>query len=447
MEYVPPNLRFISTKLSGYSRNRFKLMPATGDTATAGRLTTFNLPENATIDTHNLKMHFSVATTGAVVNAATVHARLPANASSLISRLEVSINGVSVQNSSAEYNSICRLLQIGDSNRDRNGSVDRALSHGAINAADEDEDLSLVISEWQGILNESSTRFFPTSVLGAIQIRITWAENAVLVPKETGVDMKANLTTDGKTAALQMKYACSDIFMTCDTVQFGDGVYDAMLRQRLSSEEYLPISFKDRFSFSESNITGSAHMSRFSLSATSLDRIYACWRNSNYRSVGVKGQELGDSALTDALNGNYFRFRSFDSSVTKAGTLRYSFQINNTPHPTYKMDVTDSLFDLAYCHDKTGPRSSGVVPTSMSAFQDGLFCACLSLSHPDSGIFMQAGYDSRGVASQMTLQCEGQQIPVANANTQKLASIESFIVVEVTSKLMVGLDREISISH
>ena len=124
MEFVPQNVRFASAKLSGYSRNRFKIMPTGSADASAGRSTIFNLPENALIDSHSLRLHFTVTTTGGSAGGGptVVYARLPADAASLIQRLNVSINGVSVQNQVSEYNSLCRALKLaGGCSRDRDG--------------------------------------------------------------------------------------------------------------------------------------------------------------------------------------------------------------------------------------------------------------------------------------------------------------------------------------
>ena len=95
-----------------------------------------NLPEGGAIcDLKSFKMHMDVATTSATVGSTTVYGRLPADAASLISRVEVYLNGVQLQGA-AEYNTICRILKIGRSSRDKDGSTDRALSHGAISMSD-----------------------------------------------------------------------------------------------------------------------------------------------------------------------------------------------------------------------------------------------------------------------------------------------------------------------
>ena len=452
MEFFPQNVRFASAKLSGYSRNRFKIMPTGSSEASAGRQSIFNLPENALIDTHSLRLHFTVTTTGGSAGAGptVVYARLPADASSLVQRLNVSINGVSVQNQTSEYNSVCRVLKLaGGSSRDRDGSVDRAVSHGAISSADENETASLIISEWHGILNEASTRFWPTNALGAVQLELTWADNSVLVPKQATVGFAAgdNLSADGRTAASQISYSVSGLYMTVDTIQFGDGMYDQLLRKRLSEEPYIPIAFRDYFTFSHDGIDSDSKSIRFAVSASSIDKIYTTFRNGNYRSVGVRGHTLVDQVFSDAICSNYFRFKSFDSQTTRAGTLKMQYQINNTPHPTYDMNVPESLCDLAYINDKIGPSAPGIMQTSIQSFNDGLFVCPLTLSHPAGNMVGQMGYDSRGVTSQMEFKFLGMDVPTADAATQEVGSVSAFTVVQVTSELRLSLGREVVVAH
>ena len=133
MDHIPNNMRMAAAKMSNYSRNRFRLETTSNDSAKAGRIITVNLPEGGAIcDLKSFKMHMDVATTSSTVGTATVYGRLPADASSLISRVEVYLNGVQLQQGAAEYNTICRMLKIGRSSRDRDCSTDRALSHGCL---------------------------------------------------------------------------------------------------------------------------------------------------------------------------------------------------------------------------------------------------------------------------------------------------------------------------
>ena len=446
MDHIPNNMRMAAAKMSNYSRNRFRLETTSNDSAKAGRIITVNLPEGGAIcDLKSFKMHMDVQTNSATVGSDTVYGRLPADAASLISRVEVYLNGIQLQQGAAEYNTICRMLKIGRSSRDRDCSTDRALSHGAISMSDATEDVSVVVSDWKGFLGESSTRFIDTGLLGQLQVRITFADNNVIVPRETGVDINANLSSaDARTAAAQLEYNVSGVFFTVDTIQVDD-MYSEMLRQRLTQEESISILFKEYYSFSLDNITSGSHTTRFSLSSGSIDKMYATFRDSNYRTVGIRGNEMSDACFTDNGVANAFRFMSFDSTTSKAGSLRYVWSVNNVRTPQYQADVRDALFDLTYVNNKVYDDSPGTLVTAMSQFHEGMFIVPLILNHPGEPLAVRSGYDSRGVNSIMTLEVNGQSIPTKSTTTQTTSSISSFIVCETTAELKVGLGKSVAI--
>jgi hypothetical protein len=67
--HIPENVRFMSKKMAGYSRNRSKVMPLGARTANGGTTTHWALPENALIDTSSIRVHANIATSGATVSA------------------------------------------------------------------------------------------------------------------------------------------------------------------------------------------------------------------------------------------------------------------------------------------------------------------------------------------------------------------------------------------
>ena len=446
MDHIPNNMRMAAAKMSNYSRNRFRLETTSNDTAKAGRIVTVNLPEGGAIcDLKSFKMHMDVVTTQATVGGRTVYGRLPADASSLISRVEVYLNGVQLQQGAAEYNTICRILKIGRSSRDRDGTIDRALSHGAVSMADAVEDVSVVMSDWKGFLGETSCRFIDTGLLGQVQVRITFAGNEVLVPRESAVGIGTNLTdANARTAASQIEYSASNIFFTIDTVQV-DPLYSEMLRQRLSQEGEISILYKEYYSFSLDNITTGAHTTRFSLSSGSIDKMYATFRDSNHQTVGVKGHAMAGAVFSDVGVANAFRFMSFDSSTSRAGALRYQYSVNNVRSPQYRADINDALFDVAYVNNKVHDDSPGTMITAISQFHQGMFVIPLLLNHPGEPIAVKSGYDSRGVNTMMTLEVSGQTVPPQSDAAQTTAALSSFVVCETTAELKVGLGKSVAI--
>ena len=111
MDHIPQNLRIAAAKMTNYNRNRFRLETVSNDTAGPGRVVSVNLPEGGSlIDSKSFKMHFDVTTTSVTTGGRVVSARLPADAASLISRVEVYLNGVQLMQGAAEYDIFQRFM-------------------------------------------------------------------------------------------------------------------------------------------------------------------------------------------------------------------------------------------------------------------------------------------------------------------------------------------------
>ena len=143
------------------------------------------------------------------------------------------MGGVQIQQGIAEYNTATRMFKIPSVSFDRRHSVDSLLHNGVMNTDSAVDDLSLVFQPLIGFFAESSTRYIPTSLTGPITVRLTFASNAVLVPKATGIAIGTALAhNDDRTTAATLTYTASNIYATIDTISLGDA-YEAMLMERL----------------------------------------------------------------------------------------------------------------------------------------------------------------------------------------------------------------------
>ena len=449
-KFLPENVRYMVDSMSQYARNRFRLETVSAETASAGRIITVNLPEGACLDMSSFRFHFDALTTKAGAGADEVFAKLPQDAQTLIQRVEVNINGIAVEQGASEWNTVYQMKKLGDGCIDRASSVDRALSHGEIDSLDAVDDESLVIADWCGFLGERSTRFLDTSIWGQIQVRLTLAPNSVLVPKRTGVGLGVPLATAGaQTAAEQMSYSINNIFFTIDSVSLNP-IYNKMLRDRLEADDYLPLNYKEQYTFSLDNINSGSSTTRFSLSSGSIDKIYGVYRDSNYQTVGVVPKQLADaSAGSGAFTCNYLRFRSYDSAVKKAGTFRYNWSLNNTQMPQYSADIMDALADVNYLPDKVGVDAKGTLITSKSSFNDGKFLCGQLLNHPTRyGVGVKSGFNSRGINTMMTWNVRGQVIPApapAPAGEGTTGIISAFVVLDTTAELRAGVGKNLAV--
>ena len=467
---LPSNLMFASDVLSGYSRNRFKLETTSSDTATSGRIITVNLPENALLDMKSLRFFFD-CDAGYVTDAGTtlggLQGLLPDGAQSLISKVEVYVNGVQVQSGANEYNSTCKIKNIGYYNQDNQQSKGKLVNHAAIysnagefekstfidasstlvNLKNVGERASMCVDSWCGFLNELSTRFLPTDLIGQIQIRITFAPDAVLsglLDNKFAHDGSLNIVKNAPT------YTATNMYFTIDSIVIGD-VYNQLLRNQLQSS-YLPLNYLEYYMFTTGNLAGGSYSNRFSLSSGSIDKLYAIQRRSLYNKFGAaKDIEFDTSdnflsplqAVGNQMIGKYFTYESFKKGRdSQNGTLRYQWQVNNVSYPQYKATNLEAMADLAYVNDKVGYKPLGILASSPTAFCRGQAVYSLQLNHPELGLNTMSGYNSRGINSFMSFIMEGLDDSKVNSTN----TIESVVLVQTTAQLRISAGRALAVS-
>lgn len=448
-ECISPNLVFATTQMTDYTRNRYRLDTTSATTASAGQIITVNFPEASLLDMKSFRFFFQVTcaqtNTGSVADY--VYARCPDDASTYIQKLEVYLNGVQVSSGQNEYNSMARLLKIGKGSNDRNSSYGQLTSNAFITADSTAQVANLCVSEWNGFLNELSTRFLPTSLMGQVQVRITLANNAVLVPAivvSGNAVIPTSLTAGQTTNAATMSYSVSNIRFSLDAISVCPA-YNEMLSQQLAREGMLKLNFKEYYTFLAANILSN----RFALSSTSIDQIYGSLRPSTYSTNGQATTQVY-SANTGGYVCNYLSFRCFDPDTSvSAPTSNFTtqFSINNVLMPQYLEYVEDAACDVAFVWDKCGQMADGIIPTTRENFKKGFFQVPLVLNHPSGmGLSVRSGYNSRGVNSTMIWNMYNVPTTTNSGADGKLTTdYNNIVVVSTTAQLKVGVGRALAI--
>jgi hypothetical protein len=444
-ECISPNLVFSTTQMSDYTRNRYRLDTTSATVATAGQIITVNFPEASLLDMKSFRFFFQVicnqANTGS--SADHVFARCPDDASTFVQKLEVYLNGVQVSSGQNEYNSMARLIKIGKGSNDRNGSYGQLTSNSFITADTKAQVANLCVSEWNGFLNDLSTRFLPTSLMGQIQVRITLANNAVLVPaiaSGPNAIIPATLTANQATNAASMTYSINNIRFSIDAISVCPA-YNEMLSQQLSREGLLKLNFKEYYTFLAANILSN----RFALASTSIDQIYGSLRPATYNANGQPATQVF-AANTGGYVCNYLAFQCFDPDTdisTPVSNLQSQFSINNVLMPQYLESIEDAACDVGFVWDKLGQGAMGIIPTTRANYKTGFFEVPLVLNHPSGmGLSVRSGYNSRGVNSTMIWSLYN--IPTGGAG-QLPASYNNIVVVGTTAQLKIGIGRSLAI--
>ena len=439
---MPKGLKIASETIQDFQTNRFRVEATSTDVATPGSTVSFALPSDCILDTRSCAFFFTVTTDTKVVVGKTVAGRIPADATSLISRMEVKINGQVVQQGCSEFNTVARMLKIMNTSRDKDTSIDRALHHGAIvsdNAA-ETATLCMSGSDFKGFLGSCGTRYLDLAAIGQIVITLTIAGPEVLAFKQTGVSVGTNFDhADARTAASQCSFSISNMYMTVATIAVSP-MYTDMLRTRLQSEN-LRINYHHYDTFQDFNLSNSS-TTKFSLSSQSINKVLVTYRDMNYNQRGIKSHTMS-TTLADTLVANYFRFMSYDSLSDRVGTARFELTCNGIKHPQYQANTMDTLLQLTHAADKVHESSAGSLITSMTQYNQGMFIFATALDMPDQPVNVISGENSRGINSAYSAHVHSQLIPAAVPEDQNTGSISSFVCVQSTHTLVVGLGKSI----
>jgi hypothetical protein len=270
--------------MSGFSTNIFKLMPQGSPDAAPNSISRVTLPANALLNTRSFKLHFRASTTG-------TGARLPADLSTLVERIEVSAGGVQLSQGTQFYNTLCNAKAA-----IMGSKCDSVTGHSEVvrlnkfdgnsvgNAAGDNEEYTSgtphVIDKWEGFLGTCEPKILDAAILPDLVVSIYWADNSVLASCSGTSTETAFITAASPATAA---YTIKDIHASIETIGLADSVYDNMVSSMIAQKGFVEIPFKQYFSFS--NIHTGA--SRFTVATQSLDRIWTAWRADGYNTLGA----------------------------------------------------------------------------------------------------------------------------------------------------------------
>ncbi len=455
---LPENVDFGAEVLSNYSRNTFRIEPNSSTSATAGRVIQISLPENSVLDMKSLRMFARVTTTkGVATGPHDVLALLPANIESLISSIEVYVNGVQVAQGTNEYNTICKVLKLGSYNQDAQLTSGVLVNHakmiGTLNGVTpvdvfgsnsaNGEQADICIDNWCNFLGTTATRFLPTDVLGSIVIKLTLAPNSVLSGAISG---KASNDVSLNSMVSNPSYTLDNPYFTIDSCVLPEA-YSELLRRRLMQDEYLPLNYKEYYTFINSGIKSTSYSNRFALSSGCINALHAVQRLDAHNVFGAStdlnpgtGARSGIGAVGAGFEGKFFTYSTFKAAADYLdGDFKYQFNINNVAMPQFLATNKFAMANLPYVNNKITPRTQGILVASETAFCQGQASYTCMLSHPDLGAKVQSGLNSRGINSQMYFNAQGLDA------TQITAGMSSVVIADTTAQLRIASGRQVSV--
>ena len=408
MSSIPVQLSYGLSRLAGFSSNTLRVLPLNTQNFSAGQQTIIRLPVNSTIDLHSLALHFTATPTLGV---------LPVQASELIGRLEVLVNGSSVYGAALqEYNTVSKIHQnliVGYDKLQEQAVYSTATFPSILagyTAGNSGTTVSpatpLIVDNWVGFLGGSYQRYLDTSILGAVEIRLTWAPSAVITPTSA--------------AAGAQSFTVAGVELLVESIEFSDNWFQRSLQSALSSGPLL-IPFKGHASFNYYIGAGSGNINT-SYAAESLDALYCFLRPGDYNSASAT------TTLAGVQDAHYFDFRSDGAT--------HQLRVNTAMKPTFaatsqecyslmKNAINGGGFNLGY---------SNFIATA-AIWNAGKFCFAQSLKYQDDTPMSKV---ASGLNTNMS------QIPISyNFAGASGSSYAPVIVAETTSFLEVGAGQNI----
>ena len=456
MSSFNPNLTYFVERLQGFSTNIFRLESQQGSSAvaTSSSIITFDIPSNAIC---NLRSFRIMANMNADVVAG-AGARLPP-INDLVERMEVSVGGITLAQGA---NFINVLQEAKKALGATYGGCDATMGHpeyvraksyvdGSTIATTDNEVYSsgasprFCIMDLEGFFATAEPKLLDTSLMPDLRVRLHLASDNVLA-SVAGIPLAGTGTDIADDGTGGARYQLTDIFATIECIGLADQAYDQMLASMMSSQGFLEIPYKNYTNF-QSVHNGS---SRFTISSSSLDKIWVCWRSSGYDTQGglvpINGyKRTGAAAYVGAADfgkpdydeGGVFdtnseKYKSKYFNFTEASaTFKAQLQLNGSYYPQF----TATLGDL-YAISKNsvlGNRENKNM--TLDQYANNYCVQCFRLNMPDSEYSrLLSGIDTRAVNLQGIVKTE-------NATADQ--TIDVFC--ETTEVLRVGAGRAIEI--
>ena len=422
----PNNLKYMVRRMTSNNTNIFKLQAVNQTTASNNQIVTINLPSNSVINMNSLALHFNAAVSNSAAGAP--FCGFDSSISSIIDRVEVLVGGVTVQQTFLQYNTLHNLKRRLYDKINKQNSDTKVLmgSYPANLAAANEPAANYVLDEWSGFLGEIAPQFLSTNLLPMIQVRFYLAGPEVL------------RLSAAKAAGQVLGFRLSDIYMTCECISVGDGMYQLALQEQIAASGFIECAYKQYYAFTNSfnsNAQGLSATARCSVAAQSLDALMAIHRNTtgtdSYQ-TGDQEQQVMAGALGPTNVGRYLNF-------TSAGVGEFQWSCNNVFIPQYRPTPNDALHIVSVAKDECGRNDRGSLVTSASQWLNNYYCSMVRLCHAGQlqSVRDLSGFDSRGTNSVITYQT------IASGAGGIVGTMEIMLFAETTATLRIGQGKSV----
>jgi len=460
----PAMLSYGISQINGVSANTFKIQAQTTNDITAGGSIRFTIPTNALVDMRKIKLHFCASTTG-TAGTGEAGSRL-CEAHMLFNRVQVNAGGVPLSSGLSNLNVLQQALKVihghDSDNVDGHMEIVRDLSpydFRDLSAANVGQNEALTTTSnatWLSLslgplFDTIEPRLVSTDLLPEIQVELFLANsNVVCRPSSGGL-----LPFTTASSNLDGNFTISNYHLAVPCYSIADGVYEAVLDRTIERDDYLALTYKEYYNFSDT-FTGTT---LFSNSSSCLNRIMAVFRNNGFDSQGAPVRVIGTNQ-GGTQGQNYFQHPDYNgekyvskqarftapiqvnltgdsnAGLASTGQINMSFRVNSVQMPNYPVPCTEwyPLTKEAMGVDKFA------MCNSMVEYMEDRYVIAVRTCLPNDSVRVKTGIDTRGSSVQMRLNTDLTTNAKSGGNE---SNVEIFL--DTTAELRVGAGRMLQV--
>jgi hypothetical protein len=459
----PAMLSYGISQINGVSANTFRIQAQTTNDVTGGGSIRFTLPTNALVDMRKVKLHFCASTSG-TAGAGNAGSRL-SEAHMLFNRVQVNAGGIPLSSGLSNLNVLQQALKVvhghDADNVDGHLEIVRDLSPydfrdlSAANVGSNEALTTKSNATWLSLslgplFDSIEPRLVSTDLLPEIQVELFLSNSNVICRPSAG--SLAGFTTASST--LDGNFTISNYHLAVPCYSIADGVYESVLDRTIERDDYLALTYKEYYNFSDT-FTGTT---LFSNSSSCLNRIIAVFRNNGYDTQGAPVRIAG-SAQGGTQGQNYFQHPDYNgelyvskqarftaplaTNITGSsdgldteGQINMSFRVNSVQMPNYPVPCTE-WYPLT--KDAMGVDKFAMC-NSMVEYMEDRYIIAVRTCLPNDSVRVKSGLDTRSSSVQMRLNTDLTTNAKASGSE---SNVEIFL--DTTAELRVGAGRMLQV--
>ena len=473
----PSELMYGLRSIDGVSHASFKIPAQTTNAISPNGQIRFSLPSNSIVDLRKCKMVFNVATTG------TGNTRVP-ELHALVQRYQITAGGVPISQGCANAHVLLQALKIvhredeGDVveekpeiYRDRTPLLGTDLS-GVQETYSAQNDATMFELSLGTFFDSCEPRMISTDLLPQVEVELFLNSSAVVCSSagaalgDYATDTANAITGDGTKDA---SFTISNYSLIAPCYSVMDGMYEAMLDAVIQRQEYLPIAFREYYSYSDA-FTGTFQGSNGS---SCLNRLIGVFRKNGSNTQGapvlVQGYKTG---LAVNANGVGAKLQSFEHSGEKyvskalnftapmdvlptmsrlvnnsdagsaAGTAteftsgypKLVWRVNSVSLPNFNVPVPQFYGITKRCFDVDKTMSKSLVE-----YLNNRFVIAINLGLPNDSVRVKTGLNMRGSSSTIRLETPD------TTNLETTNTPDLLVFMDTTAELRIGAGKQLAV--